>query len=257
MKAVSSLIKDLFKRCGFILLRDRPYIYNQDGLFSIHNHDFITDPAFIKAYQRGIKASDGVDSLFHWRVHVVLWVAQAASKLPGDFVECGVNKGFYSSAIMQYLDWNSLDKKFFLLDTFNGIDERFVNDEEKRLGRLEINQRVLDQGGYELNVESVRKNFSEWERVQIIQGAVPETLRQVDTEQVAYLHLDMNCAIPEVAATEFFWPRLVPGGFVLFDDYAYAGFEPQHSALNKFADSKRIKVMSLPTGQGLVCKPPT
>src|SRR6185295_13709331 len=117
------------------------------------------------AYQRGVKASAGVDSRFHWRVHVVLWVAQAAARLPGDFVECGVNKGFYSSAIMEYLNWNSLDKSFYLLDTFKGIDERFVNEEEKLLGRLEINDRVLQQGGYELDVEAVKANFSEWSRV--------------------------------------------------------------------------------------------
>ncbi len=54
----------------------------------------------------------------------------------------------------EFLDWNSLDKTFYLLDTFSGIDERFVNDEEKLLGRLEINKKVLDQGGYELDVES-------------------------------------------------------------------------------------------------------
>jgi len=256
MRSISSLIKDLCKRFGLILLRDRPYIYHQDGLFSIHNHEFISDPNFIKAYQRGVKASSGVDSLFHWRVHVVLWVAQSAGKLPGDFVECGVNKGFYSSAIMEYLNWNSLDKTFFLLDTFRGIDERFVNEEEKRLGRLEINQKVLEQGGYEMDVAAVKANFSQWERVRIIQGAVPETLCQVEAERVAYVHLDMNCAIPEQAAAEFFWPRLVPGGFMLFDDYAYFGFEPQHAALNGFAESKGIKILSLPTGQGVVVKPP-
>ncbi len=255
MKSFSQSIKDIFKLCGFILLRDHSYIYNQDGLVSIHNHDFIDDPTFIKAYQRGVKASCGVDSLFHWRVHVVLWVAHSAGKLPGDFVECGVNKGFYSSAIMEFLDWNSLDKNFYLLDTFSGIDERFVNDEEKLLGRLEINKKVLEQGGYELDVESVRANFSEWERVRIIKGAVPETLGQVDAEQVAYVHLDMNCAIPELAAAEFFWPRLAPGAFMLFDDYAYFGFTPQTRVLNGFAESKGVKILSLPTGQGLVIKP--
>src|SRR6266850_6730162 len=254
MKFLSPLIKDLFKRCGLVVFRDRSYIYNQDGLVSIHNHEFMDDPAFIRAYQRGVRASCGVDSLFHWRVHTVLWVAQCASRLPGDFVECGVNKGFYSSSIMEYSNWNSLEKTFYLLDTFSGIDERFVQEDEKILGRLEMNKKVLEQGGYELNVESVKANFSEWERVRIIQGAVPETLPQVETRQVAYVHLDMNCAIPELAAAEFFWPVLVPGGFMLFDDYAYAGFQPQTNALNGFARTKGVEILSLPTGQGLVIK---
>ncbi|EUA32977.1 methyltransferase domain protein [Mycobacterium xenopi 4042] len=35
-------------------------------------------------------------------------------------------------------------------------------------------------------------------------GAVPETLGQVDARTVAFLHLDMNCAAPEVDALRFF-----------------------------------------------------
>lgn len=138
----------------------------------------------------------------------------------GDFVECGVNKGFNSSAIMHYLDWNSLGKTFYLLDTFNGLDERFITNVEKLQGKLENNQKVLDSGGYERDVEAVKANFSEWQRVRIIQGAVPETLPNVETEKVAYLHLDMNCTLPEQAAAEFFWSRLAAGGFILLDDYA-------------------------------------
>ena len=65
--------------------------YDQDGLFSIHNHEFMADPDFIRAYARGVKAVGGVDYQWHWRVHVGLWAAANAAKRPGDFVECGVN----------------------------------------------------------------------------------------------------------------------------------------------------------------------
>src|SRR4029079_9184251 len=71
-------------------------IYDQDGLRTIHNHDFMRQPNFVRAYDRGIKAA-GSDYNWHWRVHVGLWAAFLASKLPGDFVECGVNRGFLSS----------------------------------------------------------------------------------------------------------------------------------------------------------------
>ena len=75
--------------------------YNQDGLISNHNHDFMLDPAFCKAYQRGVQACQ--DYKWHWRVHIGLWAAYSGSKLQGDFVECGVNRGVLSSAIMDYL----------------------------------------------------------------------------------------------------------------------------------------------------------
>jgi hypothetical protein len=38
----------------------------------------------------------------------------------GDFVECGVNAGFVSSAIMKKLQWNTLGRRFYLIDTFTG-----------------------------------------------------------------------------------------------------------------------------------------
>ena len=66
--------------------------------------------AHATAYARGVIAV-GSDYQWHWRVHVGLWAAFSASKLDGDFVECGVNRGFLSSAIMEDLD-GSIGKDF-------------------------------------------------------------------------------------------------------------------------------------------------
>jgi hypothetical protein len=73
---------------------------------------------------------------------------------------------------------------------------------------------------------------------------------------VAYLHIDMNCAEPEVAALTHFWDKLAAGAPVLLDDYAYLGYEPQRLAMDEFARAHGITVGSLPTGQGLIFKPP-
>jgi hypothetical protein len=115
------------------------HIYDQDGLRSIHNHEFMDDPLFRKAYARGVRAA-GQNYNWHWRVHVGLWAAASASRLDGDFVECGVNRGFLSSAIMDYLDWDSLGKQFYLLDTFRGLDERFVSAEDGEGGGVREEQ---------------------------------------------------------------------------------------------------------------------
>jgi len=233
-----------------------PIAYAQDGLISVHSHAFMQDPAFLKAYARGVKAIGGVDTYgWHWRVHVGLWAAAVASRLDGDFVECGVNKGFMSSAIMEYLDWNSMDRDFYLLDTFAGHDERFVSEDERRGGAMQKNAENLQSGFYVRGVDGVRANFAEWPRARIVEGAIPETLEQVRPARVAYLHLDMNCAPPEVAALEHFWNRLVVGAPVLLDDYAYLGFTPQRLAMDDFAQQHAVAVCSLPTGQGLIMKP--
>lgn len=234
---------------------DSTKFYDWDGLSSIHNHDFMIDPDFLKAYQRGLK-SGGFEHHIYWRVHVALWAAHAASMLDGDFIECGVNAGIVSSAIMEYLNWNSLKKKFYLFDTFSGIDPRFVTEEEKKQGKLEYNKKIFESGGYATDVEVVKKNFAQWNNVQIVQGAVPETLNQVNIEKIAFVHLDMNCAIPEYEAIKHFWPRMVPGALLLLDDYAFFGYESQKKAMDQFASEANISILSLPTGQGLAIKPP-
>jgi hypothetical protein len=233
-----------------------PAAYAQDGLISVHSHAFMQDSTFIDAYARGVKAIGGVDTYqWHWRIHIGLWASKVAARLDGDFVECGVNKGFLSSAIMEYLDWNSLDRDFYLLDTFAGLDDRFVSDRERKIGALQKNSENLQSGFYVTGADSVRANFAQWPRAHIVEGAIPETLGQVKARHIAYLHLDMNCAPPEVEALTYFWERLVAGAPVLLDDYAYLGFTEQKLAMDEFARGHGVAICSLPTGQGLLIKP--
>jgi hypothetical protein len=234
-----------------------PAAYAQDGLISVHAHDFLQDAAFRRAYARGVQALGGTDTYhWHWRIHLGLWAAQVGARLEGDFVECGVNRGFLSSAIMEYLDWNSLDRDFYLLDTFAGVDERLVSEQESAAGALAKNAEDLASGFYVRGVEGVRANFAEWPRARIVQGRVPDTLAEVGARQIAYLHLDMNSAAPEVAAITYFWDRLAAGAPVLLDDYAYVGYTAQKQAMDEFARSRGVGVCALPTGQGLIIRPP-
>lgn len=216
-------------------------VFNEDGLTTSHNHEFIDDPRFIRAYQRGLKSG----GLFpgSWRTKVVLWAATQANKLEGAFVECGVNRGFLTSAILDYLDWNTLNRDFFLFDTFSGLDSAQLSEEEFR-------RRFVYSECY----EATKQNFSEFKNIHIVRGVIPYSLTEIDIPSIAYLSIDLNCAAPEVAALEFFWPKLVHGAVVVLDDYAYAGYESQFKAMNDFAIRKGIEILPLPTGQGLIIK---
>jgi macrocin-O-methyltransferase TylF-like protien len=233
-----------------------PDVYSNDALISFNSHAFLDDPDFKRAYQRGARALGDEDWYqWQWRVHVGLWAAASASHLDGDFVECGVSYGFLSSAVMEYLDWDRLGKTFYLLDTFAGLDPRFVTEDERKAGALEKSDEHMRNGMYVDSVDGVRANFAQWRNQRIIVGAVPETLDQVDAQAVAYLHIDMNCAPPEVAALRYFWPRLSPGAFVLLDDYANRGRDEQRLAMDAVAAELGVVICALPTGQGLLIKP--
>jgi len=227
----------------------RKITYDQDGLTTIHNCEFIKDPKFKLAYDRGMKAHEQYIPV-EWRVHVALWVADTVKNLEGDFVECGVNKGILSSSIMEFINWNYLNKQFFLFDTFNGLDPKYTTEQEKQ---TEEYQKHISY--YSECFEQTKKNFKEFKNIHLIKGSVPETLKDVQINTICYLSLDMNCAIPEIAAAEYFWPKMVSGAMVLLDDYAYAGYEEQKREFDKFAYRKNITILHLPTGQGLYVKP--
>lgn len=231
-------------------------VYDQDGLWTVHNHEFMSDPRFVAAYRRGVQASEGLEYLGPWRMHIGLWAASHAIRLEGAFVECGVNRGVMSSAIMHYLDWNTQDRDFYLLDTFAGLDVSRLTEGELARGAAAANSEYLGTGRYVTGVESVRQNFSEWRNVHIVEGRIPETLGAVEAPKIAYLHLDLNATRPEVEALEHFWDRLVPGAIVLLDDYAFDGYRESKLGMDAFALPRGIAIASLPTGQGLIVKPP-
>lgn len=228
--------------------------YADDLLYTYHNCDFMKDPRFMSAYAAG-KATDIKKTIFnnydiYWRIHVICWAASQAKWLEGDFVDCGVNTGIFSRAIIDYIDFNSTGKKYYLLDTFSGLDERYSTPEEQS---SDLNNKYLaNKDTLYRQVQQTFKGFN----VEIIQGAVPDTLPQVTADKIAYLSIDMNCVAPEVAALEFFWDKLVKGGIIILDDYGYANaFPEQKKAHDAFAASKGVEILTLPTCQGMIIKP--
>jgi len=211
------------------------------------------DPLFRESYRLGVDDPKiKITSHNYWRVYVACWAAYQVRSLEGDFVECGVNRGILSRAIIHYVDFGNLEKKFHLLDTFCGLVEEQITPEEKKLG--------ADWMPYEECYEEVKNRFAEFLNVELIRGAVPDTLPLVKAEKISYLSLDMNCAAPEIAAAEYFWGKLTPGSVIVLDDYGWKqdGGElrlVQKRAFDKFAAERGDKVLSLPTGQGLIFKP--
>ena len=221
--------------------------YNQDGLTTVHNNGFMLEPDFIKAEQAGAATGSWAD--IHWRVHTILWAACHCKDVEGDFAECGTNKGGFARAIIEYLDFGKMNKKFYLLDTFEGLAEELLTKEEIATGKKEH-----FAGVYASCYEEVKRTFASFPNVIIIKGMVPGILPGVKSEKIAFLSIDMNSLVPEIAALNYFWDKLSAGGMIVLDDYAYVTCDLQYDAQNQWAREKGIKILTLPTGQGLILK---
>jgi hypothetical protein len=243
------LIKGINRASGNYLSRPLygKATYNQDGLATTHSAPFMDDPRFNDAYEAGKATGSWTFGDLHWRAHVVCWAADRGASLPGDFVECGVNRGGYALTVFKYLSFEKLPKDFYLLDTYEGLAERYISPEEEDRG--------VRVGEYEPCYDAVVRTFSPYPNAKIIRGVVPETLGLVETDRVAFLSLDMNTRDPEIAAAEHFWEKLTSGAAIVLDDYGWRKHREQQRAFDDFAKRRGVQVLALPTGQGLILKP--
>jgi O-methyltransferase len=218
--------------------------YAEDGLIARRLASFLFTKKFNAAYDAGKSTGSWGTMDLRWRVFVACWAAGHARLIPGDFVECGVNRGAMSRAVMEYIDFGKIDKKFYLLDTYCGIPTDMMHSS----ANLPFE--------YSECFEAVKQTFAQFSNVRVIRGIVPNTLSDVDSERIAYLSIDMNCAEPEIAAAEFFWDKISAGGVIVLDDYCYSEhYDVQNKAFDEFARGRNIEVLALPTGQGLIFKP--
>jgi O-methyltransferase len=242
---VKKAAKVLLRPANTVVLPYKPS-YCEDGLATVHSCGFVDDPQFRTAYEKGVQTGswDGI----RWRAHVYSWLALQAFRLPGDFVECGVNRGGYARMTFEYLPLASSSKKFYLLDTFNGFALDLMSEDEIARG-------IPQAYDYNECFEEVRNTFAPFPNAILVRGTIPDTLSQVPSREIAFLSIDMNCVEPEIAAAEYFWDRLVPGAFMLLDDYGHPLHIEQKRAFDAFAAQRNLKILHLPTEQGLIMKP--
>ncbi|OBI89842.1 TylF/MycF/NovP-related O-methyltransferase [Mycobacterium asiaticum] len=231
----------------FMARRLRTSFY-EDGLFTTTNADFRNTEHFKRVYAAAKATGSFGRWNVRWRIHVLCWAANHAAAVEGDFVECGVDHGGTAMAAITHTDFARLGKRFWLLDTFQGFDRSQLTPEEK------AHAGYMD---YPDCYERVKANFAGMDFVRLVRGTVPDTLDQVQSEKIAYLHLDMNCTGPEIAALEYFWPRISPFGIVIMDDYGWPRHYQQKLGYDRFAEERGLQILRLATGgQALLIKPP-
>ena len=216
---------------------------------SAHNLSFLEDPRFFAATKRATKAG-GFDYDIPMRIHQAMWCADKAMRLPSEsvFVELGTGKGYVMSAVLGSLDYLKVDlskKDVFLFDTFESSATDFKSEQDASHGRNIY---------YAESFEAVKQNFLEYPNVHLVKGKLPETLETVKIEKIGLLHIDLNAPEIETECLRILWDRILPGGVVLIDDYAYSGFEYTNRLFNDLARELDISILTTASGQGIIVK---
>ena len=82
----------------------------------------------------------------------------------------------------------------------------------------------------------------------------PETFDGLEAGRFSFVHVDVDLYQPTIDCCHFFYPRLVPGGMMVFDDYGFPACRGEKDAADEYFSDKAEKPFVLPTGQGIVIK---
>ena len=64
--------------------------------------------------------------------------------------------------------------------------------------------------------------------------------------RISLLHLDLDLYEPTKVALEYLYPKVVPGGIVLLDEYAMEGFPGESEAVEEYFKGKMPVIRKFP-----------
>jgi hypothetical protein len=97
----------------------------------------------------------------------------------------------------------------------------------------------------------VERLLSPYPAVHFHAGIFPDSARGLGNERFSFIHLDLDLEPSTRDALDFFYPRLLPGGIIVGDDYHDPGVR---LAFDAYLAGQPDTMIALPWGQVLVVK---
>lgn len=148
-----------------------------------------------------------------------------ASGLEGAIAECGVWKGgSLMASAMRLQTVEGSERELVGFDTFSGMtDPTDVDVDHTGVAAQPRDAAVpIEKGTTEPEVrETLRQTGYDLNRIRLIPGDVAETIPAEAPEKISVLRLDTDWYESTRHELEHLFPRLVPGGVVIIDDYGH------------------------------------
>jgi hypothetical protein len=217
----------------------------------------LTDAAVEERYFQGMYATVTAPAGVNRKARHMVLVEQVRqiAGLEGAIVECGCFRGLSSWMICQTLneEFGPFDGTgFHIFDSFEGLSvpaaEDALTPDTKDRARLAV---MMVPGGFACSEEDVRRNLAAFPGIRYRRGWLPQSLEGEEERHYRFIHLDVDLYEPTLGALEYFYPRLVPGGLILSDDYGWPG---GRKAFDEFCARHQIELQILPNNQALLRK---
>lgn len=175
------------------------------------------------------------------RCFMLYQLAKYANAKPGQIAEVGVYKGGTAKLISKVAAETA--KTVYLFDTFSGMPPTDITKDLHRQGDF-----------HDTSLDSVKKYLRDCKNVQIYQGLFPDTVAPVTDMEFCFVHIDVDIYKSVVDCCTFFYPRVVNGGIMIFDDYGFLRCPGAKMAVDEFFSDKPECFCYLPTGQCFIIK---
>ncbi|HLK28846.1 MAG TPA: TylF/MycF/NovP-related O-methyltransferase [Puia sp.] len=160
-------------------------------------------------------------------------------KLKGNIAELGVYKGKFARYINQYFS----ERLLYLFDTFEGFDNRDVSSETQKQFS------TGEQDFSDTSIEAVLKLMPFPEKCVPVKGFFPESAKEVNDEFV-FVSLDADLYEPIYSGLNFFYPKLVQGGYIFIHDFNNDNYKGSRKAVEQFCEEQKINFLPLPDSGG-------
>lgn len=171
--------------------------------------------------------------------------------IAGDVVECGVWRGGSMHAVARVLHAaGDHSRELYLFDTFEGMPAPTAADRDFR-GRLadvtfQRTRRGANSSDWcRASQSQVEANLARTgypaQRLHFVKGTVEETVPEAAPHEIALLRLDTDWYASTKHELEHLWPRLVPGGVCILDDYGH--WAGSRQAVDEYLAEQGIRVL--------------
>lgn len=162
-------------------------------------------------------------------------VAESLQHLPGVYVECGVAAGAQIIAMLA----GAPKKTIYAFDSFDGIplpsnrDDQYPGirkiSTEEQANLPDPGKQVLESSGATVVSEMqfyhniMTSGMMNMDRLKVIPGWFEHTVQKFEENHIAILRLDGDLYNSTFECLKYLYPKVVPGGCVIIDDWELPG----------------------------------
>lgn len=167
--------------------------------------------------------------------------------LAGDIVELGVFKGSGVATFIKFLEIFAThsNKKVIGFDLFNK-NNTVVNNYENGITMKTVYSKVAthDELSYDVVKNKLQNINNDLSKFILVEGDVCKTTKDFTLDnpgfRISLLYVDLDLNEPVYHSLMNLWDRILPGGYIVFDEYEYHKFD-ESNGVDLFLKDKLIK----------------